>query len=102
MESAAAVKMWMRSLQHNFKYTTMLSDGDTSSLAKVNEAQPYGPDQLVEKEECINHVSKRLPNNLKNVITEYKARGITPGGKGEGTLTEQVITKLATYYRYCF
>ncbi|GFV54314.1 uncharacterized protein TNCV_4365891 [Trichonephila clavipes] len=50
-------------------------------------------------QECINHVGKRLGTGLRNAVKESRARGISLGGKGHGTLKEATIKKLALYYQ---
>ena len=49
------------------RYTVMLSDGDSKSFKKIVEEKVYGEDIVIEKEECVNHVSKRLGAALRNV-----------------------------------
>ncbi|PSN43285.1 hypothetical protein C0J52_19980, partial [Blattella germanica] len=39
----------------------------------------YGPDVIIEKEECLNHVAKRLKTGLKNVVAEWRVKGVTLG-----------------------
>ncbi|KAA0187431.1 hypothetical protein HAZT_HAZT009259 [Hyalella azteca] len=60
MEKEAATRIWSRSTQLGLRYVTFLSDGDSAAYKAVTElndgAGPY--DVPVEKEECINHVSK--------------------------------------------
>ncbi|KAK8399227.1 hypothetical protein O3P69_003387 [Scylla paramamosain] len=55
MEAAAAVILWGRSLSHNMRYTTFISDGDSSAFLAVNKMHnnvgPYGKDHPVTKEE---------------------------------------------------
>ena len=38
------------------KYVKYIGDGDSKGFSEVRDAQPYGPDLPVEKEECIGHV----------------------------------------------
>lgn len=69
---------------------------------------PYGLDNIVEKEECINHVHKRMGTALRKLVkettSEYSAKtGETRHKKllaGRGKLTEEVIGKLTDYYGY--
>ena len=37
---------------------------------------------IIEKEECINHVGKRLGTALHNLLTDCSKRGTTLGGNG--------------------
>lgn len=59
MEMMAAETIWKRSTSHGLRYKVMLSDGDAKTIHHLNERQVYGPDEEVEKEECVNHASKR-------------------------------------------
>ena len=68
MESRAALDLWKRSESlRKMRYMTMLSDGDTNSWTLVNSEKPYGEGKYIKKEECINHVHKRLANRLKKL-----------------------------------
>lgn len=98
MEMEAALKLWQRSEKFGLRYTTMLSDGDTKTYSKLIEKQPYGPGVKIEKEECINHVGKRLNTALRSLRTKLTAEGFRLGGKGHGTLKDATITKLQRYY----
>ena len=90
----AAEIIWKRSKDYNFRYTTILSDGDSKTCTSLNDMAPYGVDVKIEKEGCINHVSKRLGKALKEVAKQKKL-----GGKKQGALTGTVITRLNSYYR---
>ncbi|GFV47075.1 uncharacterized protein TNCV_197701 [Trichonephila clavipes] len=59
----------------------------------------YGPDIVIKKEECINHVSKRLGTALRSTVKDCCAQGISLGGKAHGSLKEATIKKLTTYYQ---
>ncbi|GFW55476.1 uncharacterized protein TNCV_118601 [Trichonephila clavipes] len=63
MEMKAAAKIWSRSEAYGFRYTTLLSDGDAKIHKFLNSLKIYGPDVEIFKEECINHVSKRLASD---------------------------------------
>ena len=59
MESECALRMWERSIdRNNMRYTTMLCDGDSISYYALSEAKVYGPDVIIKKEDCVNHISK--------------------------------------------
>lgn len=99
MEKDIAEILWRRSEKVcKMRYTTMLSDGDAKTIQHLNTLQVYG-DKLIEKEECLNHVAKRLGTGLRNQVKEWKGKGITLGGKKQGSLTEEKIVKLQNYYR---
>ncbi|GFS65668.1 uncharacterized protein TNCV_1925061 [Trichonephila clavipes] len=59
----------------------------------------YGPDIVIKKEECINHVNKRLGTALRSTLKDCRAQGISLGGKAHGSLKEATIKKLTTYYQ---
>ncbi|GFS95888.1 uncharacterized protein TNCV_2259491 [Trichonephila clavipes] len=77
MEMEAALTLWKRSTSLGFRYITVLSDGDCKTFNYLCEKKVYGPDIVIKKEECINHVS----------------------GKAHGSLKEATIKKLTTYYQ---
>ncbi|GFV98823.1 uncharacterized protein TNCV_2913401 [Trichonephila clavipes] len=55
--------------------------------------------EVMSKEECINHVSKRLETALRSTVKDCRAQGISLGGKAHGSLKEATIKKLTTYYQ---
>ena len=58
MEVAAAEVIWKMSLKHKFRNTAMVADADVKTFSKTLSV--YGPDVIIEKEECLNHVAMRL------------------------------------------
>jgi hypothetical protein len=99
MELAIAVILWQRSVSDcEMRYTTMLSDGDAKTFNHLSSLNIYS--DPIEKEECINHVAKRLSTALREVVKTSKVKGITLGGKSAGPLTNKVIGTLAGYYRH--
>ena len=76
METTGATVLFERSVELGFRYTTMVADGDSKAYDTVKETQPYGPDYPIVKEECINHVSKRLGTALRNLATDCSKRGL--------------------------
>lgn len=99
MEVNAAVALWKRSEQYGFRYTTLLSDGDAKTFSKLCEVKPYGDGVCITKEECVNHVGKRLGTALRNVVKECRTVGKSLGGRGHGTLKATTISKLTRYYQ---
>lgn len=105
MEAAAATKMW-RSLSHGMRYINFISDGDSSSFLAVKALNdndgPYGRDLQV-KEECVNHVAKRLGTGLRN-IKQTAFQAVQGGAKrrktlgGRNRLTDNVIDRLQYYF----
>ncbi|KAK3701973.1 hypothetical protein RRG08_017863 [Elysia crispata] len=99
MEVEAATVLWARSVEKfRLKYTIFVGDGDSKAYNKVCDLAPYGPDVEIEKEECLNHVGKRMGAALRNVVSDCSKRGITLGGRGSGRLTANAIRKLSIYY----
>ena len=74
----------------------MLCDGDSKSYDAISEAQVYGPNFIIKKEDCVNHISKRMGTALRNLVSEAKAKGSSVSGKGK--LTQQKILKIQNYY----
>ena len=59
--------------------------------------QVYGDVEL-QKEECINHVTKRLGTALRKLATSGKQAGIILRGRGYGKLKQTTLNKLMAYY----
>ena len=96
METAGAKLLWSRSVDvTSFRYTSLLGDGDAAVLDILNTTVPY-PGINIQKEECINHVSKRMFKGLERVVKEVNAEvkvnkarvggmdAATPAKKGHG------------------
>ncbi|GFW16748.1 uncharacterized protein TNCV_1639841 [Trichonephila clavipes] len=94
----AALKLWQGSEDSGFRYTTLLSDGDAKTY-HLNTKEVYGPEIKIKIEDCINHVRKRLGTSLRKAVKEWRARGVSLGGKSRGSLKEETIKKLSQYYQ---
>ncbi|GFT34721.1 uncharacterized protein TNCV_2898631 [Trichonephila clavipes] len=68
MEQEAALKLWQRSEDNGFRYTTLLSDGDAKAYQYLNTKKVYNI--KIKKEECVNHESKRLGTSLRKAVKE--------------------------------
>jgi hypothetical protein len=83
METEAARRMWSRSEALGYRYTTFVGDGDSSAFNAVKAlnggAGPY-PVPVV-KEECVNHVCKRLGTRLRNLKKDLRRPVTTKTGK---------------------
>lgn len=91
MEVEAALILFGRSLErHNLRYTTVLSDGDSRAYLALQEERVYGYIP-VEKEDCVNHVQKRMGTNLRTLLAKQSL-------SGKGKLTGDLINKLSSYY----
>lgn len=91
METEAALRIWRRtpSYETPLRLTKFLSDGDSKAYTAVAEAKVYG-ELVVDKEECTNHVAKRLGTALRKLPTRLP--------RGE-KLKDGTIQKLQNYYR---
>ncbi len=97
MEAEGAKRLWSRSIQKNqLRYTTILSDGDSKAYDAVTSLNVYGQGVKIEKEDCINHVSKRMGTALRSIVAESKAQQVSIAGKGK--LTKEKIAKIQNYY----
>ena len=73
MECAGVLRICNRSVEtRHLRYTQMISDGDSESLATLNEHKPYG-DVKVEKHECVGHAQKRVTPKLKAARASFKS-----------------------------
>ncbi|GBO43982.1 hypothetical protein AVEN_219740-1 [Araneus ventricosus] len=100
MEMNSAAILWKRSVKEaKMRYMTLLSDGDGKTHQHLNEIQVYGKNVTIMKEECINHVAKRVGTCLRNVVQDWKKKGVTLGGKKRGSLKDETIKKLQNFYR---
>ena len=101
MEVEGAMKIWKRSVtKHKLRYTSMISDGDSSTYPTIAAAEPYGKDHPVIKHECVGHVQKRMYAHLKAVKarthTDSNGNRIRMGGKGR--LTDVLMKKFQRFY----
>ncbi|XP_077557147.1 uncharacterized protein LOC144172264 [Haemaphysalis longicornis] len=95
MEVEAALVLFRRSLAKNdLRYTNIVCDGDCRTYLTLCEDRTYGFIPLT-KEDCINHVKKRMDSGLRGAITKGK-KGQPLGGRGG--LTQGLIKKLTNYY----
>ncbi|GFX11084.1 uncharacterized protein TNCV_4502991 [Trichonephila clavipes] len=82
---------------------TWLTRGHTSLIGVgcvIDMLTGYVVDfEVMSKEECINHVSKRLGTALRSTVKDCRAQCISLGGKAHGSLKEATIKKLTTYYQ---
>ncbi|XP_075528758.1 uncharacterized protein LOC142560487 [Dermacentor variabilis] len=95
MEVEAAVILFSRSApKHNLCYTTLVSNGGSATFSALVQEKVYGL-VPISKEECLNHVQKRMGTALRNLVQKSdKALG------GKGRLTKVLIDKLTDYYNW--
>ncbi|KYQ47031.1 hypothetical protein ALC60_13943 [Trachymyrmex zeteki] len=72
------------------KYSNYIGDGDSKTFLGILKVNPYGDECPVIKNECVEHVQKRMGIRLWNI----KKKNL--GGKNR--LTEAVIKKLTIFY----
>ena len=66
MKVEGALRIWRHSVEvHKLRYTTMISDGDSSTYPTIAAEKPYGPNHLVKKMECVGHEQKRTYAHLR-------------------------------------
>ena len=102
MECLAAVAIFKHSEEKlKLRYTSMLGDGDTKTLAKVNAAIPYGPGVVVIKEECVGHVAKRFYKRLTDMRKAKvpNEKGVMATKMGKNGMTNDTQVKLCRYYK---
>ena len=71
--------------------------GNHDGLQHLTNLRVYGDVEL-HKEECVNHVAKRLGTALRKLAASSKKSGVTLGGRGFGRLTGNTMGKLEEYY----
>lgn len=95
MEVEAALTLFRRSLsKHGLRYTNIVCGGGSRTFVALCQDQTYGFIPFT-KEDCINHVKKRMGTALRALVTKGK-KGQPLGGKGG--LTQDLIKKLTNYY----
>ncbi|GBM08884.1 hypothetical protein AVEN_57434-1 [Araneus ventricosus] len=100
MDVKAAEILWKRSVENcGMRYMNVLSDGDSKTYRHVLEFDVYGDNMKISKEERLNHVAKILWTGLRNKFKECRSKGVTIGGRKEGSLKESTILKLTNFYR---
>ena len=78
MESEAVLDIYQRSVvNYGIRYIPFIGDGDSSSYSAVDKNRPYGPSVFVDKQECVNHATKRMGTNLRSLVREYKGKYIS-------------------------
>ncbi|GFS64115.1 uncharacterized protein TNCV_3944891 [Trichonephila clavipes] len=75
MEMHAALIVWRRSISDcQMRFVSMLSDDDSKTFQFLSDYKIYGSDTKIEKEECLNHIAKRLGTSLRNKMKEWKVK----------------------------
>lgn len=72
------------------QYVTVLSDGDSKAFNHVASLSLYDKD--IQKEDCVNHVAKRMYARMDKVNKTKKGLG------GKGKLTNVVMKRVTSFY----
>ncbi|GBN43829.1 hypothetical protein AVEN_181868-1 [Araneus ventricosus] len=100
MEVKAAEILRIRSVENCvMRYFSVLSDGDSKTYKDLLELDVYDDSMNISKEECLNHVAKRLRTELRSEVKEWRSKCVTNGGRKEGSLKESTIFKHTIFYR---
>ena len=81
MEMEAECRLWSPSEVLGLRYTGFLSDGDSKTFKAVSDLNLFN--KLIVKEECVNHVHKRMGTALRHLSKSKQL-----GCKGQGRLTQ--------------
>lgn len=96
-----AVEIFSRSENpYKVRFTQYLGDGDSKGFSAVQEMQPYGPDCVLQKLECIGHIQKRMGTRLRKLKAEIKKLVLSDekGLGGKNRLSKAVIDQIQNYY----
>ncbi|CAI6367305.1 unnamed protein product [Macrosiphum euphorbiae] len=74
MEADIIVEGFKNSLDmHNLIYNRMIGDGDSNVIKRLRLAKPYGPDIVIKKIECSNHILRNYINKLHELSKKKKS-----------------------------
>ncbi|KAH7937546.1 hypothetical protein HPB49_012998 [Dermacentor silvarum] len=96
MEVEAALILFRSLERYKLRYTTVLCDGDSRSYLALQADKVYGYIPI-EKDDCVNHVQKRMGTALRNCVAKHRGPGLESLG-GKGHLTGDLINNLSSYY----
>ena len=78
METSTVIQLYERSVEkHSLFYNPFIGDGDSSAYRDLCNINVYGPAKLIEKEEYIGHVVKRMGLQLQSIVRHYNGNRIT-------------------------
>ena len=96
MELEAARVLFSRSVnKYNIRYTQLLCDGDSKTVSALNNDEVYGSIPIV-KSDCINHVNKRLYNEIEKL--KQVSRNTSHHLTGRGRVTKKLQKQLSVRY----
>ena len=80
MEAVGVVRTFQKSVENlQLRYTTYIGDCDSKGHLSVVQAQPYGPEKLPEKGECLGHIQKRVGTGLRKFKKENGSNVLSDG-----------------------
>ena len=99
MEKDGVVRIWERSVEkYKLRYTSMISDADSSTYPNLRDASPYGNDHPISIHACIGHFQKSMFKHLetikKKVHLDAEGKRVRIGGKGR----KERMLQLQKYY----
>ncbi|KAK4324624.1 hypothetical protein Pmani_004737 [Petrolisthes manimaculis] len=93
METEGWMCLWKRSVEKcKFRYTTVISDGDSKAYSTIVNEKIYGEVEI-RKDDCINHISKRVGKALRNYVQKKSRKGSLT------QVSEVTLGKIQEYYR---
>ena len=95
MEVSEGCVLFRRSKNLRLRYNTVVCDGDSKTIQALNKEKIYG-DHAVVKEDCVNHVAKRMWTAIDTM--KKKLMGTPNSITGRGKVTKEVQDKLSGYY----
>lgn len=57
----------------------------------IDRERSYSPNKSIEKEVCVNHVTKRMSTNLRALVREYKGKKLADGKHSSGKDSLKII-----------
>lgn len=71
MESDIILEGFKQSIEmHNLIFQKLIGDGDSSVIKILNAAKPYGPNCLVQKIECKNHILRYYIHKISDMASK--------------------------------
>ena len=78
METPSVIQLYERFVEkHSFSYDSFIGDGDSSAYRELCKINVYDPATLIEKEEDIRNVIKRMGSQLQSIVHDCKGNRIT-------------------------
>ena len=72
MEASGVVRIYEKSMKDlKVCYMTYIGDGDSKAYHTIQKAEPYGPNKIPTKGECIAHVQKRVGTRLRKFLKKW-------------------------------